>query len=173
MSNRPIIFLDFDDVIVLNRPGPYDYYFDGAPISNPETRSRLFDPQATQVLVEVLVERGARVVITTGWLRLLAREGFERLFAMSGLEVLQEKLHEVWEAPQDRGETRAQAIDRWLAEHHRGEPYVVLDDEQSGTGLRNSGHQKRRRLVLCKEGIGLQQAHLAIIRGALSRKARR
>ena len=169
MSNRPIILLDFDDVIVLNRPGQFGGYDVIAPDPPSELWSRLFHLPATQVLVEALTEHGARVVITTSWLRFITREGFERLFTMAGLEVLNESLHDAWEAPQNRGETRAQAIDRWLAEHHRGEPYVIFDDELSGTGLKRSVHETRGRLVLCKEDVGLHRGHLALIRDALTK----
>ncbi|MBB2486828.1 hypothetical protein H5407_16495 [Mitsuaria sp. WAJ17] len=157
MSNRPVILLDFDDVIVLNRPGE----FGG------------FHVPATQVLVEALTEHGAQVVITTSWLRFMMREAFQNLFTNTGLEVLSKNMHDAWEAPQNRGETRAQAIDRWLAAHHRGEPYVILDDELSGTGLLRSVHDRRGRLVLCKENVGLHQGHMAAIRAALSRPSDR
>ena len=169
MSNRPIIFLDFDDVIVLNRPGQFGGYDVIAPNPPPELWSSLFHIPATQVLVEALTEHGACVVITTSWLRFMMREGFGRLFTMAGLEVLNESLHDAWEAPQSRGETRAQAIDRWLAAHHRGEPYVVVDDELSGTGLVRSMHAKRGRLVLCKVAEGLHRGHRALIRAALTK----
>jgi hypothetical protein len=131
----------------------------------------LFHVPAAQVLIEALDEHDARVVITTSWLRFMLRDGFERLFAKVGLDVLNDRLHDAWEAPQNRGETRALAIDRWLAAHHLGESYVILDDELSGTGLRNSVHEQRGRLVLCKEGIGLHRRHLAYIRAALSNPA--
>jgi hypothetical protein len=126
---------------------------------------------ATQTLVEALAEHDARVVITTSWLKFMMREGFERLFAKAGLDVLNDRLHDVWEAPQNRDETRAQAIDRWLAANHRGEPYVILDDELSGTGLHNSVHERRGRLVICQENVGLHRGHLAYIRVALSKPA--
>jgi HAD domain in Swiss Army Knife RNA repair proteins len=169
MSNRPVIFLDFDDVIVLNRPGQFGGYDVIAPNPPPELWSRLFHLPAIQVLVEVLTEHEARVVITTSWLRFMMRPSFERLFTMTGLEVLNECLHDAWEAPQNRGETRAEAIDQWLAKHHRGEPYVILDDELSGTGLLRSVHEKRGRLILCEEAVGLHRGHLAPIRVALTR----
>ena len=169
MSNRPVILLDFDDVIVLNRPGEFGGFDVIAPNPPPELWSRLFHAPATQVLVEALYEHGAQVVITTSWLRFMLREGFERLFAKPGLGVLNPSLHDAWEAPQNRGETRAQAIDRWLAAHHRGEPYVILDDELSGTGLRHSVHDRRGRLILCNENVGLHRGHMAAIRWALSR----
>lgn len=168
-DSRPTIFLDFDDVIVLNCPGQFGGYDVIAPNPPPELWAGLFHAPATAVLLEALAEHGARVVITTSWLRFMMREGFQRLFAMAGLEVLHENLHHAWEAPQNRGETRSQAIDRWLVLHHRGEPYVVLDDEHSGTGLRHSVHEKRGRLVLCRADVGLHREHLPQIRAALSR----
>ena len=169
MSDRPIILLDFDDVIVLNRPGQFGGYDVIAPNPPPELWSRLFHIPATNALVAALTEHEARVVITTSWLRFMMREGFERLFAMTGLEVLTQSLHDAWEAPQNRGETRAQAIDRWLGTHHRREPYVILDDELSGTGLSRSVHAKQGRLVLCKEDVGLHREHLPLIRAALTK----
>ncbi len=168
-SNRPVILLDFDDVVVLNQPGGFGGYDVLAPNPPPELWSRLFHESATQVLVEALLEHGAQLVLTTSWLRFMPREGFEQLFAKTGLEVLATCLHDAWEAPQNRGETRAEAIDRWLAAHHRGEPYLILDDELSGTGLRHSVHDQLGRLVLCKERVGLLREHMAVIRVALSR----
>jgi len=140
-----------------------------APNPPPELWSRLFHAPATEVLVEAISEHRAQLVLTTSWLRFLPREGFEQLFAKTGLEVLATSLHDAWEAPQNRGETRAEAIDRWLAAHHRGEPYLILDDELSGTGLRHSVHDKLGRLVLCKERVGLLREHMAAIRSSLSR----
>ena len=172
MSNHLIILLNFDDVIVLNRPGQFGGYDVIAPNPPPELLPPLFHASATQALVEALAEHGARVVITTSWSRLMTREGFERLFKMTGQELRNESLNDAWEASQDRGETRAQAIDRWLAAHHRGESYVILDNELSGTGLRRSVHEKQGRLVLCKKDVGPHLGHLAPIRAALSREAR-
>ncbi|MFP8833906.1 HAD domain-containing protein [Hydrogenophaga sp. XSHU_21] len=169
MSNRPIILLDFDDVVVLNQPGGFGGYDVLAPNPPPELWSRLFHAPATQVLVEAVCEHQAQLVLTTSWLRFLPRDGFEQLLAKTGLAVLSASLHDAWEAPQNRGETRAEAIDRWLAAHHRGEPYVILDDELSGTGLHRSVHDKRGRLVLCKENVGLQREHVAAIRASLAR----
>jgi hypothetical protein len=171
MSNRPVILVDFDDVLVLNRPGEFGGYDIVAPNPPPELWANLFHAPAAQTLVDAATEHDACLVITTSWLRFMLRDGFERLFAKTGLHALTERLHPAWEAPQNRGETRAGAIDRWLAANHLGEPYVILDDELSGTGLRASVHDRRGRLVLCKEGVGLHRGHLAPIRAALTRPA--
>jgi hypothetical protein len=168
---RPIILLDFDEVIVLNRPGDvggFDVIFSDPP---QETWMGLFHKPAIQTLVDAITEHQARVVITTSWLRFMMREGFERVFERTALEVISKSLHESWEAPQHRGETRAQAIDRWLSDNHHGEPYVILDDELSGTGLRTSLHEQRKRVVFCEVDVGLTHSHLPFIRAALSKKS--
>lgn len=168
-TTHPIVFLDFDDVVVLNRPGQFGGYDVLAPNPPDELWSQLFHAPAMQTLVEVIAEHDARVVITTSWLRFMLRESFERLFTKAGLEVLSQSLHDAWDAPQNRGQTRAEAIDCWLAEHHRGEAYIVLDDELSGTGLSGSVHAKRGRVVLCRKDVGLHRGHLQLIRAALSK----
>ena len=167
-TTHPIIFLDFDDVVVLNRPGQFGGYEVIAPNPQPEMWRQLFNVPSTQTLVQAIAEHDARVVITTSWLRFMLRESFEQLFSKACLKVLAQSLHAAWEAPQNRGETRAMAIDSWLAKHHCGEPYVILDDEMSGTGLRGSVHDGRRRVVLCEKDIGLHPGHLMAIRAALS-----
>lgn len=156
-------------MIVLNRPGDVGGFDVTSSDPSPETWKRLFHQPATQALVGAVTEHHARIVITTSWLRFMMRDAFEHIFKQTALEVLAESLHESWEAPQNRGETRAQAIDRWLRVNHQGEPYVVLDDELSGTGLRNSVHERRRRVVFCRVDVGLTHGHLPFIRAALSK----
>jgi hypothetical protein len=61
-----------------------------------------------------------------------------------------------------------QVLDAWLAEHHRGEPYCVIDDQASGSSLVGSAHDKAGRVLLCSVGIGLHRGHLPFIREALT-----
>lgn len=170
VNRRPIILLDFDDVIVLNRPGDVGGFDVMSPNPPLDLWERLFHKPATQTLVEAVTAHQARVVITTSWLRFMMRDAFEHIFKQTALEVLTESFHDAWEAPQNRGESRAQAIDRWLKENHHGEPYVILDDELSGTGLRKSVHERRKRVVFCKVDVGLTPGHLPLIRAALSKE---
>lgn len=169
MHRQPIILLDFDEVIVLNRPGDIGGFDVISTHPPPDLWKRLFHKPATQTLVDAITAHQARVVITTSWLRFLMRDAFEHIFRQAALEVLSANLHDSWEAPQNRGETRAHAIDRWLINNHHGEPYVILDDELSGTGLRKSIHERRRRVVFCKVGVGLTPAHFPLIEAALSK----
>jgi hypothetical protein len=162
------MFVDFDDVVVLKRPAQFSGREVSAPDPPAELLTNLLHPPAVQVLSEAVLEHEARVVITSSWLRFMKRDHVERLFREAGSPDVAERLHAAWDAPQRQGETRAAAIDRWLLANHRGEEFVILDDDRSGTGLRDSAHFERGRVVLCRAGIGLHRGHLASIRRALA-----
>lgn len=163
----PLVFLDFDDVLCMQKPyGGYDVFQPEAE-QPADLWERLWHPPAAQTLLAIIEEHRPAVVITTSWLRLLERDGFVGLFHRTGLGVIADALHEAWEAPQDRGRTRYQAIERWLHERYEGQPLVVLDDELSGTGLRGSRLDKVGSVVLCKANVGLNAGHLSAVRSAL------
>lgn len=162
---RPLVFLDVDDVVCLSDPyGGYDLIAPDKPV---DLFDRLFDPGCVRVLLEVHDEHRPLFVLTTSWLRFLGREGFVEVFKRTGLSAVASSLHPAWDAPQNHGEERASAIARWMAKNHRGEPFVVIDDWLSGTGLPESPYQVAGRVNLCFEGQGLQTAHLPAIRAAL------
>ena len=167
-SIRPLVFLDLDDVICINSPyGGYDVFAPDRPV---DLWERLFHKPAVHTLLQIIDEFNPHFVLTTSWLRLMDREGFEELFHRTGLEKVARSLHPVaWDAPQVRGETRLEAIEAWLATHGRREPFVVLDDELSGTGLRGSLLDEAGSIVLCEVNVGLTSAHLQRVRRALSR----
>jgi hypothetical protein len=163
----PIIFLDFDDVIALNTIyGGYDVISPGAKPA--DLYSKLFHPPAVELLLHVVKVHKPLVVITTSWLRFLERDGMEQLLRKTAMVAIANALHDAWEAPALRGMSRLEQIDVWLAHHHNGEPYVVLDDFLSGTGLLKSSHDRTKRVVFCEEGIGLHEGHLAQINAALT-----
>jgi len=163
----PIIFLDFDDVIALNTTyGGYDAISPGAkPI---DLYIKLFHPPAVAVLLHLVELHNPRVVITTSWLRFLERDGMEQLLRKTAMVAVADSLHDAWEAPPMRGLTRLEQIDAWLPLHHKSEPYVILDDALSGTGLLKSSHDRTKRVVFCEEGIGLHDGHLPQINAALT-----
>jgi hypothetical protein len=165
----PTVFLDFDDVLCLNRPfGAYDVFqvTDSRPA---DLFERLWHPPAVQVLLDLVEEHQPRVVITSSWLMLSdQQDAFATLFRLTGLAGVAERLHEKWEAPADRGMTRLGAIERWLAAHYRGEPIVVLDDVISGTGLRGSRLDRAGCVVLCEQDVGLHRGHLPLVRRVLT-----
>lgn len=166
---RPTLFLDFDDVLCLNSPyGGYDVVTTPHP---PDLWEKLFAAEPKRVLLRVLEQTGARVVITTSWLMFMERPGFEELFRKTGLEAVADALHPSWEAPADRGMTRHAAIERWLQANHAGEPFAILDDTLSGTGLRGSALHKRGRVLLCEANVGLKEAHAPELLAALAKPA--
>ena len=162
----PLLFLDFDDVICLSRQyGGYDCFSADPPADLWET---LWHPPAVQTLQAIVAEYRPQVVLTTSWLRLSDdRTWFESLFKRTGLEAVANVLHEHWDAPQERGDTRLQAIERWLSRRYEGERIVVLDDAASGTGLSGSRLDATGCVVLCEVGVGLHAGHLKSVELAL------
>jgi len=172
LNLQPVVFLDFDEVIKLNPEGAFGGYDVLAPDPPPEVWNQLFHAPAVAVLTTVLEQWNPRVVITTSWLRFMLRDALEHVFVKTGLEHITAALHEAWEAPQNARETRCDAIERWLQVHHRGEPYVILDDDRSGTGLRASRHFRAGRVIMCAEDTGLTAGQLPAIERALTKRAR-
>lgn len=169
-ERRPVLFLDIDDVICINAPyGGYDL---AAPDPPPDLWTRLFHAPAVETLRVIVEEFDPQVVITSSWLRFMLREAFVRLFARCDMFFVSERLHDSWEAIQGPRMTRLHAIERWLDAHHRGEPFVVLDDDLSGTGLSGSWIQAQGRVVLCNVGEGLRGEHVPYVRQALRRRVR-
>ena len=166
-TGRPLLFLDFDDVLCLQKP------YGGHDLSRPHAErpvdlfERLWHPPAAQMLLSIVQKYRPHIVITTSWLRLMDRDGFITLFHRTGLGMIAEVLHDAWDAPQDRGSTRYQAIEKWLCTRYEGQPLLVLDDELSGTGLLGSRLDKAGCVVLCKAGVGLHAEHLPAVRSAL------
>lgn len=163
----PIIFLDFDDVIALNTIySGYDVISPGAKPT--DLYIKLFHPPAVTLLLHVVEVHKPLVVITTSWLRFFERDGMEQLLRKTTMAAVANALHDAWEAPALRGMSRLEQIDVWLALHHKSEPYVILDDVLSGTGLLKSSHDLDNRVVFCAEGIGLHEGHLPQINTALA-----
>lgn len=164
---RPTIFADADDVICVNKTyGFYDVLAVGPKPA--DLFEKLFDPTAAGTLRRLVSEHSPRIVLTTSWLRFLDRAGFEQLFDATGLEVVAAALHDHWDAPQNRGQTRFDAIDTWLKAHHGGEPIVILDDRLSGTGLADS--RLRSYVAWCDLGVGLGAGHIEAVRSILAKR---
>ena len=121
------------------------------------------------LLLDVLERFDPKIVMTTSWLMFLERDAFRAVFNQSGLSAVSTRFHEHWEAPWVRNRTRRDAIDAWLTQHDRGEPYAILDDSLSGTGLKGSPHDKTERVIWCEVGVGLTETQLPQLERALSR----
>ena len=167
VARAPLVFLDVDDVLCLNDP------YGGMDVISPrppaDLHRRLFHRPAVEALCAIVEEHRPVVVMTTSWIRILDRGDFEDLFARTGLASVARALHPTaWQAPAGPGQTRLQAIEAWLAKHHRGEALVVLDDTFSGTGLAGSRLDAAGRVILCELQVGLHAGHLDVVRRALA-----
>lgn len=166
----PTVLLDLDGVLCENDVygGRHVYESFRYPAHRPpDLYPRLFSTQAVAVLNELLDEFAARVVLTTSWLSLLDRPQFVHVFEQCGLPRVAEGLHQHWAAPTNLGESRLDAILRWLRLHHSGEAFVVLDDMESGESLAGSKLEAAGRVVLCGTSGCLQPSLLRQARRAL------
>lgn len=90
---RPLIFLDIDDVLCLNDPyGGYDLLVKPYPV---DFWQKLFSPKAVSALLDIVSEHHPQIVLTTSWMRMLERAGFEGVFHATGLAPVGERLHGV------------------------------------------------------------------------------
>jgi Swiss Army Knife RNA repair-like protein len=175
----PIVFLDVDDVLCLNDPyGGSDALdaVEGRHAEPDRVLREIFAAQAKRVLQTVHEQLGGnlRYVISSSWRRAFSREQIERVFTTAGVGFVVASLHERWETPRRLWATdRIEEIQSWLRQHHRGEPFVILDDEYSGGSLLgvcdDLNHPLAERVVLCPLGIGLTADHLPTILSALRR----
>ena len=167
---QPVLFLDFDDVLCLNNPyGGYDV---AVPPWPGDLLMRLWHRPAMEVLQHVVDACTPLVVVTSSWLQIMTLPSVEGLLRQSGAGFLADALHPCGEALGVRGGTRLQAIDNWLRTNDLGQPYAILDDHLSGTGLLGSRHDTLGRLVLCDVDVGLRQEHVQRLTSALKSNSR-
>jgi hypothetical protein len=170
---RPLLFLDLDGVLCLGMPyGWPDVFSDARPV---DLWQRLWHPPAVAALQSVVREFEPAVVLTTSWLSLGDRAAFEEIFRCTGLADVAESFDaRQWQAPALRGETRNDAIERWLGRRRQWlAPKAVLDDELSGTGLKGSRLDRAGSVVWCERGVGLHVGLIPQIRRALELHSRR
>lgn len=174
---RPVLFLDFDDVICLNNPyGGYDVLYafrdaerKGVEIdTSDELWSDLFDSSAKSNLAQVHEEFLPLYVLSTSWRWFFDRDKFIKTLEASGLDFVARNLHDDWSTPQiSRHAQRAADILRWLSNHPECvDVWVALDDELSGTGISTLQWHLQKFFVLCQEGVGLQELELTRLRDA-------
>ena len=175
----PIVFLDIDDVLCLNnRYGGSDALeaVKGRR-ADPDTVLReIFAAEPKRVLDSVHMEMGGQLhyVISSSWRKVFSREQIERVLKTADVGFVAVGLHDKWKTPSGLRRTdRIEEIESWLHHYHQGEPFVVLDDDYSGTSLTGIDeefkHPLAARVVLCTVGVGLTVEHLPVILDALRR----
>lgn len=161
----PIVFLDFDDVVVLDPH--YTHYhvreaFATGDMDCPELWENIVDSGARANLRQLHDEFRPTYVISTSWTTFLTKEQLIEFFQRTGLAFVTENLHAQWATPKAPGQPRVEDIWRWCrANPPGGRPLLVLDDTESGWSLAGSAMDRAGQVVLCRAWVGFTAGRLA------------
>lgn len=174
---RPVLFLDFDDVLCLNSPyGGYDVIGalsqvqkNIASVQDFEALwAHLFAPEGRALLEKINHEFAPLYVLSTSWRMFMNRDALVAVLMNTGLEFVARNLHEHWQTPHFLSpQLRAREIGFWRGyDQHKN--WVVLDDERSGTGYGEDYPAKQNLpfIALCQEGRGLEMPEYEKLRAA-------
>lgn len=171
------LFLDLDDVLCLNTPYGGVHVVDifrGHCTEPGVVFQALFAQDCVTTLrrIHEVLDGQIRYVISSTWRETFSRGQMLEIFRRSGIGFVAESLHDVaWCTPIDSRAERADEVIQWLDDHHRGEPFAVLDDHYSGRSLKNAAGEQGERLaghvVLCQEGHGLTAVEANVVTALL------
>jgi hypothetical protein len=178
-----ILFLDFDDVICLNRSvGGFDVLEAVRAIQNDGREygdfsalwTQLFDNSAVANLHAIHALFSPTYVLSTSWTRFLDRDSMVAILTKAGMQWLADNLHSDWMTVEAvSSQLRAREIESWLARHPEVENWVVLDDEYSGVGLAEWPVETDRSFItLCQKGVGFMQPEFDQLRMAFESRCK-
>lgn len=178
MAKR-IVFLDVDEILCVGRPYAcldLAEAFARGDVPSQQQLATVFSPVARNALaVAHRRSGGAGYVVSSSWRAHFTREQMVSIFNGAGFHFVAANLYdgEAWRcAPPGGGRDREAEILDWLAAHHQGEPFVVIDDDHSGGRLLFTQHLPANvlygRVVICTPGVGLTLDHVDGIVGALN-----
>lgn len=155
---RPVVFLDMDDVLCLNRQYTSVQMimcFQEGRMDWPELWADLVDAAAAANLRTLHEEFAPLYVVSTSWATYLNRAQMCDVFSRTQLQFVIGNLHQEWVTPRARSSSRRDEIDWWLEEFCTGaQPFIVLDDTASGWSLARSPLALDGHVVLCDVGSG-------------------
>ena len=172
---KPIVFLDFDDVIAIDpvHTGSrvLDAYVRHLHNEITELWSGVFDTTLVRNLLVLHEEFKPSYVISSSWATHLDRVQMVEVLERTGLAFVSESLNEHWCTPRGDVTGRLSEIEAWLELHAPLlEPaYVILDDHVSGGSV--SGSWLEERAVLCNAWHGLTREKLELARTILRAQA--
>jgi len=176
---RPVIFLDIDDVICLGSGGiDCVQYFRGRRKEADTPFATMFSPESVDALRRIHGGLQGEVcfTISSSWREALTREQLQTALQRGGLEFVAANMLDEpqWATPTstDPRHGRVDEILTWLERHHEGQPWVILDDSQSGAELVGIAADAliawRHRIVLCEPNVGLRLEHVGPAIAALN-----
>jgi hypothetical protein len=173
---RPILFLDFDDVLAVhpvhNGYRVLDAFAQAATETVPELWMNVFDAAARRNLSMLHDEFQPSYVISSSWSSHLDRNQIIEILERTSLQFVKAHLHEHWCTPRDEVAGRLSEIENWLDLHLsvEGPAFVIIDDHMSGGAL--VGSWLEDRTVFCDAWVGFTHAKLRTARKILNRPVR-
>lgn len=155
---RPLLFLDMDDVLCLDKvhhSGQMLKIFEQTIPDYPEMWEFLVDAGAAENLRQLHAEFKPVYVISSSWATYLDRERMCEALTRTQLQFVVENLHAEWRTPRALSSSRRDEIEWWLEVHRESsQPFIIIDDSWSGTGLAHSPLALNGHVVLCRGGFG-------------------
>jgi len=161
---RPLVFLDMDDVLCLDKihhSGQMLKIFKQTISDYPELWELLVDASAAENLRRLHAEFEPAYVISSSWATYLDREQMCEALNRTQLQFVVEHLHSEWRTPRALSSSRRDEIEWWLQAHREPrQPFIIIDDSWSGTGLAHSPLAGNGNVILCKSGFGFTKKRL-------------
>jgi len=175
-QSRPVVFLDFDDVLAIhpihNGYRVLDAFAQGATETVPELWANVFDAAARGNLQKLHDEFQPNYVISSSWASYLDVNQISEVLMWAGLEFVNANRSEHWCTPRDANSSRLSEIEAWLELYASidAPAFVILDDHMSGGAL--AGSWLEERTVFCDAWMGFTYAKLRTARKILNKPVR-
>jgi hypothetical protein len=176
-DQRPLVFLDIDDVLcvhrTLNTTQVLAALAGDDTVDATEIWQQIFHRHAVENLRQLNDEFKPWYVLSSSWTLHLTREQLCTTFAATGLGFVAENLHVDWCTPRDEDSYRLVEIEAWIDKHAwRGSrliapaPFVIIDDVLSGQSL--VGSHLEDHSVFCDASTGFLYPQLQAARKVLA-----
>lgn len=170
-----VVFLDFDDVIVVD--GPVLSYqiisaFKERAHDDIHWRS-VFSLACIKQLQRLQRNFSPKYVISSSWTTALSRDEISMVLRFSGLAWLEHSLHDQWTTPKQSGWNRRQEIEAWLQQYQTPlTEFLIIDDTDSGASLKGSELDTQGHVVLFEFGTGFNEDRYIDARNMLLKRGK-
>ncbi|MCX7292758.1 HAD domain-containing protein [Janthinobacterium sp.] len=168
---KPLVFLDFDDVIAIQPDYTSGVVLaalrSGKPHLATELWANVFHQELRANLARLHHEFEPIYVISSSWATYMSRDEIQEALIRGGLGFVAASLHSRWRSATEVGSFRVTDIVAWLRENGSPRPlaYVIIDDLSSGRTLVDSVLEPHT--VLCDEWVGFTGIQLERARAIL------
>lgn len=173
-SMKPIVFLDFDDVLAIhevhNGYRVLDAFAGNRTEAETELWTSVFHSGAKKNLLALHGDFKPDYVISSSWALHLNRDQICEVLTRTGLQFVRENLSEHWSTPRQSASSRMNEIEAWLEQHASGDRpgYLIIDDHVSGWSL--SGSWLENKTVFCDAWLGFTFNKLRTARRILQKQ---